>query len=696
MKTSIVDAINSAQADIDDAKAGLGALVPTNLVSGTYTRNKYVRFNNGDIITATNVSDATDYIDVSGCESIVYSRIYSTSTSAQYGIAFYDESKTYVSGVRCVLNQTEMHYVMSKTEVPENAKYVRLTEMQALGAVSVYNADDYDTKMSVRLENAETEIDALQSEMEEFEPVVSSVEALSAKVDTAVRVLGVESDYLFEDTWARKTIGNGSSGIGTTGKKYESSTKRLATYGVQDCSGLDTITFEPESGYKWELFLFDEELTSVLYDSGWTETDATCEVPANAKYCAVLIANTDNTTINLSEYVNVKIKGRVTGSRLANIEEQLDSMSLGYEKSEVFDDFSAEFNVDGDVSSFIFFTDPHIYNANVMEKDTNKLFTDLKTAYNSTPTEFIMCGGDWLQGGADDVIPSGPTQAQACSQLGFVDGVMHKLFSDYKPIFGNHDSNYKNTALAQKTINNLMFKEQGESYYDFLSGNTRYYVLDSGLDNNTGSLTTRRKEQILWLADKLRTNTDAHVVICMHIFYSTTSSDWHNATITAMGTAISQLSSAYNAKGTYTTSWDSSLTYDFSAVTGKIHYIIAGHLHGDWIVQHYGVTAVMTTKALYDWTTPTFDLCLNDYVNNILCMLRVGDGANRYCHTDNVAVSTTETLAASKITPTAWESDDTSVATVSDGVVTKVATGYSLITAEDASGNLETWIVDCN
>ena len=141
----------------------------------------------------------------------------------------------------------------------------------------------------------------------------------------------------------------------------------------------------------------------------------------------------------------VPADAKATGDAIQEVDDRievLENTDKSYSHDVKYDEFSDCLQSTGNVSSYLFFTDPHIYRADVTEGVQASLFGKLREAYNSTPTDFIMCGGDWLQGGDLDVVPGGPTKAQACAQLGFVDGIMNKLFNVYKPIFGNHDRNF--------------------------------------------------------------------------------------------------------------------------------------------------------------------------------------------------------------------------------------------------------------
>jgi len=150
--------IKDAQArrDIEDVKADLGALVPTDLAKGTtYTSEKYVDYSNGRL-TNSSVSKATDYIDVSAYASIVYSRIGVTSSSSYWGIAFYDAEKNFISGQRVALKQESSHYILTTIAVPENGNYIRLTALPSIGEIKLYDLQDYNTKVYSKIENLES------------------------------------------------------------------------------------------------------------------------------------------------------------------------------------------------------------------------------------------------------------------------------------------------------------------------------------------------------------------------------------------------------------------------------------------------------------------------------------------------------------------------------------------------------------
>lgn len=93
-----------------------------------FIQGKAIMVSNGN--QATNSAfNCTDYIDISGCAKIVYSRPVTTASSASNGMAFYDESKDFISGSG-LSNKTHgsaAGAIMNIVDVPENAVYARFT-----------------------------------------------------------------------------------------------------------------------------------------------------------------------------------------------------------------------------------------------------------------------------------------------------------------------------------------------------------------------------------------------------------------------------------------------------------------------------------------------------------------------------------------------------------------------------------------
>lgn len=100
----------------------------------------------------------TSYIDVSGYEYLFYARVCVTGSSSNYGVAFYKDDKTYISGVQNELNYAQSKYVMNLVSVPDDAKYFRASVSKALPTdlFAVYGLHDlasFDPKVINTIES---------------------------------------------------------------------------------------------------------------------------------------------------------------------------------------------------------------------------------------------------------------------------------------------------------------------------------------------------------------------------------------------------------------------------------------------------------------------------------------------------------------------------------------------------------------
>lgn len=285
-------------------------------------------------------------------------------------------------------------------------------------------------------------------------------------------------------------------------------------------------------------------------------------------------------------------------------------------------EYSALLNNTSEVETLIFMTDPHLLGgSNTFSETTYKTYISLlQKYYNSLPTDLMVCGGDWLN--------SGDTQDSACWKLGYMDGAMRKLFKHYYPILGNHDTNYQGIVssddssrgdLTHQTLVNLMFRENGNTYYKFKGNNTQFYVFDTGIDWSA-AMDAFKWEQIDWFARALIADDAEHSVILQHIYYTS------GTTVNPMAANIQAVAGAYNSRSSVTLN---GITYNFAGCSGKIACAIAGHSHFDALVTDGVSVPVWLTTNMQDGNTPTFDLLLIDYGANVLKGVRVGTGSNR-------------------------------------------------------------------
>ncbi|MBO7133885.1 MAG: hypothetical protein J6W06_06995, partial [Bacteroidales bacterium] len=112
----------------------------------------------------SSVFTATDFIDIRAFSSITYKRLYTTATSVNTGIAFYDASKTYISGVISVKNADTRHYEWYTPNMPANAAFVRCTMFKVPPEGETF--DIYGTaKLPSTLATMQTDIEGLKAEV---------------------------------------------------------------------------------------------------------------------------------------------------------------------------------------------------------------------------------------------------------------------------------------------------------------------------------------------------------------------------------------------------------------------------------------------------------------------------------------------------------------------------------------------------
>lgn len=106
-------------------------------VTPTFTNGKFINPTTG--ATSNNADAAySDYINVKGFERVKLSTIVNTS-NVNRGLAFYDENKTYISGIKALFNSTisSVYSVVRDLPIPVNAVFMRTTWIAS--TVSGYN-----------------------------------------------------------------------------------------------------------------------------------------------------------------------------------------------------------------------------------------------------------------------------------------------------------------------------------------------------------------------------------------------------------------------------------------------------------------------------------------------------------------------------------------------------------------------------
>jgi hypothetical protein len=286
-------------------------------------------------------------------------------------------------------------------------------------------------------------------------------------------------------------------------------------------------------------------------------------------------------------------------------------------------EFTNLFGSSEKVESFLFFTDPHLaQKGEDYETMLEEYVKQLEKYYKSTPTSFVVCGGDWL-GNSD-------TQGEAKYKLGLLNGLMRSTFDKFHAVVGNHDTNYQGedasgTAnsgrLDDQTIANLWNREHGRNYYAFDGCNTRFYVLDTGVDWDA-TMNAYRWEQIAWLGEQLKSNKAEKAALMLHIGVEASGESYEVAAFASKALA---LCGAYNRAESITLN---GVVYDFTGCTGRVCFALSGHIHADYSTEVEGIPLIATAHTR-SGSTPTFDICLADYDADVLHLVRVGTGESR-------------------------------------------------------------------
>ena len=286
--------------------------------------------------------------------------------------------------------------------------------------------------------------------------------------------------------------------------------------------------------------------------------------------------------------------------------------------------------------AFLFFTDPHIFGDNLVPILTDQNITRMKDymsnvqkVYNSSPTSFIVCGGDWLH--------SGDTISLAVKKLGYIDGMCKSMFHNYHHVVGNHDTNFRGIdnnnnnynssefegMLNPLAIRNLWYREQKSCYYQFNGSQAKCYILDTntnyylqGQQRDANSTPSNYElEQAIWFANSLKNDDPIRAIVFLHIPNN------H-----PMVTLADQIITAFN---NHSITIVNNTNIDFTNCIGHVDFCMAGHLHQDTQTIIGGVPCIVTAWSQYGKNLTTFDLVDVNYETRKINCIRIGAGKNR-------------------------------------------------------------------
>lgn len=343
-------------------------------------------------------------------------------------------------------------------------------------------------------------------------------------------------------------------------------------------------------------------------------------------------------------------------------------------------------------------TDIHRYTASVQTFDD--MINNMRYIKESAKIDFIANTGDTIEGNASQETSLGI----AYDSIGaFRDIGLPFMYSE-----GNHDNNpyissgaltfnlkqvYGGFFTSNKDVTFNANENGTDYYYDFNGLGVRYISLNScnsAVSNSYGY----GESTADWLAEALNTNNI--VIIATHVspYYQHV---WNN------------IGQGHNY-------WIKRHLETFANNGGKL-IIITGHSHIDaeFVTPHVEVTNVcqkfeqanisteqyQAISGMIDglrnpartqntYTADAWTICVVKPISNEVDFIRFGAGVDRFIHYVPIAPGTVTSRFENPI----WSSSDTSVATVSNGVIIGVSSGRCAIKAKDASGNLEFWVVD--
>lgn len=432
-------------------------------------------------------------------------------------------------------------------------------------------------------------------------------------------------NVVFTKLETEKVWGNYSYAYGGNRGWYTyADTNRLCTissavklFNISDIKFLNIVL---KGDVEYILSVFDETLQNQTKLSGesYIRKNGFYDI-SNFAYLGLLIRGVPNRQLSIDEISDLV---EVTA---ISINENNKIITKQWNESKI-KRFNQNYLLNGE--GYIFFTDPHIYSNRITATESKRFYETILTYYKNTPAEFIVNCGDVLQGNTP------LSKNDTVAELVFFNSIFNKN-SIYLPVFGNHDDgsyNNPSTTLTQNEINNAIFKQYDKSYYRYPTRKVNFIVLDSGSTNNFNQITGYRYEQLLWLKSTLEENQTKDVAVFVHQILQSgnvnLNSDTYRMLFMRHATKLMDEFNNRNA-GSLVISGYTSITYDFSNTTGRVRYVSAGHRHKENYTLMNNIPVFLTTKAIYENSVPTFDLCYHDMENDIIYLERIGYGKNR-------------------------------------------------------------------
>lgn len=348
-------------------------------------------------------------------------------------------------------------------------------------------------------------------------------------------------------------------------------------------------------------------------------------------------------------------------------------------------------------------TDIHRYSADTPQ-NFDAMVDNISKFAQLVRCDFVINLGDSIDGQ--------DTQAVSLEQAYSVTEAFRKIGAPCLYAHGNHDNNPYTTSGSFSNREFDIYQcfkafflnvrgvkvnasENGTDYYiDFDGIGVRAVVLNSsnvkkaknyGYGNSTAT----------WLAN-VALDTDYTVLLMEHIS-SISTQVWNNTAGTNYGGITSAIQAFINGGGTIIQlSGHSHVDTAFIDPWVAIGFVCQKCSQADISttemqkISGYIDTLGSPTRTVNTATEDAWTVCILKPFSNELDTIRFGAGADRYFHYAPIAPTTLTSKLSGTLT---WSSSDLDVATVSNGVVTGVASGTCAIIAKDESGNYEAWVI---
>ena len=392
-----------------------------------------------------------------------------------------------------------------------------------------------------------------------------------------------------------------------------------------------------------------------------------------------------------------------------NILEDVVSCYKDYIKTRSFEVRMRDITLGQNADSFIFLTDYHIYNgeSNIM---TNFGHSPALVKYiqkHSNTGRFIFGGDVFTSPGTDEerfrLMDEFLTLFNFTTMYAAVGNHEWRQSSD----LGNDGRVYDFGSLAKRLEGLVTFGRDSQGdisqpyyYFDNPSLKIRYFVLYTpGTDENSEYAIFNYTEQLAFLSAKI-SELDAtwHVIVIQHTVYQNGSEgtsvyDAEGYPTKVGNTAVGrQIKNAIIANNTDNT-------------RAKIVCLMSGHIHNDFceFVDGNCISICNSCDATYLYQNGNYDVYPNNNVRRLgtiyeqlfdvlhvmgdgskVLSIRIGYGSDKVVNIQEHAVGIGNSLALSpSISPDSWVSQDESIATVANGVVTGVTAGRVTIKARE-------------